>query len=387
MLCDLFDVIVCGAGFGGVAAALAAARNGAKTLMVEREYALGGLATLGLISYFEPLCDGAGVQMTAGLTEELMRLAIRYGPGAFPPAWEDPNGSIEDRTKTRFVMGFKAAPFILATEEALVKSGVKLLYGAQISEVDSVDGQVRAIIVETKTGKLAIKGKTFIDATGDADVCFFAGEDTVTWEYNRRTGSYSGFDRGVMSGKTLADSLFEADIPADSRYYSGTDIDDISQQVMDARKLILKDVLARREEQPDFYPLIIPTFHGLRMTRRLRSDYEFSTKDEGVWFDDAIGMIGNWIKRRQRFTVSFRAIQGVRNHNLYAAGRCVSADEQGEELTRVIPTCIVTGEAAGVAAAYQALYGKKPEIRLLQDQLRAQGVLLDRQLFAKQERT
>ena len=77
---DRYDVVVCGGGVAGVAAALAAARHGARTCLLEKEYALGGLATLGLIVVYLPLCDGEGVQMSGGLAEELLHTALKYGP-------------------------------------------------------------------------------------------------------------------------------------------------------------------------------------------------------------------------------------------------------------------------------------------------------------------
>ncbi len=69
---DQYDVAVCGGGIAGIAAALSAARTGARTILVEREYVLGGLATLGLIVIYLPLCDGSGVQMSGGIAEELL---------------------------------------------------------------------------------------------------------------------------------------------------------------------------------------------------------------------------------------------------------------------------------------------------------------------------
>ena len=76
---DSYDVIVAGGGIGGVAAAVAAARNGSKTLLMEKQINLGGLATVGLISWYEPLCDGKGKQVISGICEELIRLSIKYG--------------------------------------------------------------------------------------------------------------------------------------------------------------------------------------------------------------------------------------------------------------------------------------------------------------------
>lgn len=83
------EVIVVGGGIAGVAAAVAAARSGADVLLLEKGALLGGLATNGLISWYEPLCDGHGEQLMTGLAEELLRLSIRYGDDTLPRIWKD----------------------------------------------------------------------------------------------------------------------------------------------------------------------------------------------------------------------------------------------------------------------------------------------------------
>ena len=79
-----YDVVVVGGGIGGIAAAVAAARNGAKTLLMEKQINLGGLATVGLISWYEPLCDGRGKQMVFGIGEELIKISNNSGGFADP---------------------------------------------------------------------------------------------------------------------------------------------------------------------------------------------------------------------------------------------------------------------------------------------------------------
>lgn len=92
-------------------------------------------------------------------------------------------------------------------------------------------------------------------------------------------------------------------------------------------------------------------------------------------------MIGNWKERGKRYSLPLRIIMANKNNNLYIAGRCVSADKSGWDLTRVIPSCAVTGEATGTIAAYQALHGNKPSIEILQKILMDNGVLLNNKLF------
>lgn len=383
----VYDVIICGGGVAGVAAALAASRTSKKVLLIEREYSLGGLATLGLICIYLPLCDGGGVKMSGGLAETLLKISLKYGPGSIPEAWTNPNSSEEDRSKNRYRVVYNPASFIIAMEEELLNNGVELLYGSHISEVEKNDNNLKSISIETKKGKQKIYGKTFIDATGDADICYFAGEKTIEDNNNRRTGWYFSYDNKELVLNKLSDPVY-SDIPEGSRLYSGVDMKDITQNCIDGRKMILDDVLKKKKENKDIYPLIIPSFHGLRMTRRLENDYYFTKKDNGIFFKDSIGMIGNWHRRTdmksipERYSLPVRIIE-TKTKNLYVAGRCVPADSEGQDLTRVIPSCVVTGEAAGTIAAYQAINGQKPKIEELQKILKSNGVLIDPSLFQR----
>ena len=121
------------------------------------------------------------------------------------------------------------------------------------------------------------------------------------------------------------------------------------------------------------------------MTRRLKTPGEEFTEGlhERVWFGDAIGMIGNWTKKHERYSIPYSSICGIVNDNLYAAGRASAAEKSGWNLTRVIPSCAVTGEAAGTAAAMQAMSGERPGTAALQARLQANGVVLDPTLFTK----
>ena len=380
-----YDVVVCGGGIAGIAAALSAARTGARTILVEREYVLGGLATLGLIVIYLPLCDGSGVQMSGGIAEELLRLSIENGPGEVPPAWQDPQASTAERKMQRFALRYNAATLAINAEQALLTAGVKLLYAAHISGVRTEQNKLCAVIVESKTGPAEIRGHSFVDATGDADLCFFAGEPTISDPANRRTGWFFSYDGSQIKLYQLTDPL-QGDPPPGSRFYSGTDLDDISQHCIDGRQMISEQLKQLRQNgNTAIYPLLIPSFHGLRMTRRLAGPIEFSDHlHQDVWFADTIGMIGNWKENGKRYSLPYRAIKAVNIENLYAAGRCISADESGWDLTRVIPSCAVTGQAAGAAAAIQSATGKEPSIEKLQPLLRKQGVLLNPQLFARQ---
>ena len=152
------------------------------------------------------------------------------------------------------------------------------------------------------------------------------------------------------------------------------------------RMILAHNLRLRSEQDPNAYPLLIPAFHGLRMTRRLDGVFAFSEDlHEGIWFEDAIGMIGNWKKRGCRYSLPYRTICAPSLQNLYVAGRCTCADKSGWDLTRVIPSCTVTGEAAGLAAAMQAQTGRRPPFAAVQAQLWERGVPLDETLFDRKQ--
>lgn len=195
------DVAVAGGGIAGVAAALAAARTGAQTLLLEKECALGGLATLGLIVMYLPLCDGYGHQVIGGIGEELLRKSVEGGSptagprGHVPPCWNGPAGEAE-RTQTRFRVDYDAAPMMLTLERLLREAGVSIWYDTRLCAAQSREGKLSHVIVENKSGRLAIAAQAFVDATGDADLCFLAGERTESYLENRRSGWYFSMREG-----------------------------------------------------------------------------------------------------------------------------------------------------------------------------------------------
>lgn len=378
-----FDTVVCGGGIAGIAAALASARGGAKTCLLEKEYALGGLATLGLVVVYLPLDDGDGVKMSGGICEELLKLSAKYGPvKRLLPEWTG-DASVEERAGKRYQCEYSPAGMILAAEELLLREGVTIFYDARVTDVTMRGTEIESVVLATKEGPRPVFGKAFIDCTGDADIAWLAGEQTLTDPTNVCTGWHYTCDGKSLSLHIVSDSI-RGELPEGHRYYNGVNLEDITQQVIDGRRMILDAVKKEQEKDPEAYPAIVPPFHGFRMTRRMVSSLEFSEDDhERVWFDDAIGMIGNWKYLHKRYSIPYRAIKSAAVPNLFCAGRCCAAEKSGWDLTRVIPTCAVTGEAAGTACAMLCESGSLPEIRALQDRLKKNGVILDPSLCTR----
>ena len=146
-----YDTVVVGGGVAGIAAALSARRSGASVLLLEREYSLGGLATLGLVTIYLPICDGMGHQVSFSIAEELLRLSMSLGHEAkYPTPWIE-GGSFEEKAKTRFQVRYNAAAFALLCEELLLKEGVKILYGSHVCGAVRNQNKIEAVIAEMKT--------------------------------------------------------------------------------------------------------------------------------------------------------------------------------------------------------------------------------------------
>ena len=379
-----YDVVVCGGGIAGIAAALASARRGKKTLLIERQFILGGLATAGLITVYLPLCDGMGNQVSFGLSEELLRLSILHGAeGEYPENWLDGIGDKDENSK-RFKVRYNANMFAILAESALEKESVSILYGSLVTDVISKNNKITHIVVENKSGKVIYETNSVVDATDDCDVAKMAEVPTTTfrqgnilasWYYYLNSERYSLCPLGVCD---IPDEDKNENNTIDllcNKRFSGLDGEEISEFVRLSHKEIYKDFLAKKEKDPNYTITSIPTVPQLRMTRKIVGEKELLSCDEHKHFDDSIGMVSHWRKRGPVYEVPFGTLYNKKVKNLLVAGRCVSSDEAMWDVLRVIPCCAVTGEAAGTAAALTDDVTKL-DVCKLQEILRKNGVKL-----------
>lgn len=352
-----YDVIVAGGGVAGIAAAISAARAGSKVLLVERMYAVGGLATLGLITIFLPLCDGNGHQLCYGLAEELLRLSISHGwERDYPATWM--NGE-SVHGEERFQVRYNAQVFALLAEMLLRKSGVQILYGTQICSVIRKDDRVEAIVVENKSGRSAIPARMFVDATGDADLFSLAGAPTALYG---RGNIPAAWYYETLNGRTTLHMVGAADVLPNEKdtvvpdaieieRISGLDAAEVSEAIQRGHSVILEKFLEKGGVSEEHSLATIATIPQLRMTRRIIGACTLDESDDHKAFDDSIGMTGDWRKRGPAFEIPFGTLHAPSLSNVLAAGRCISVTDAMWDVARVIPPAIVTGEAAGLAAA------------------------------------
>jgi hypothetical protein len=398
------DVLVAGAGIAGMAAAIAAARNGASVVLLEREFGLGGMATLGLVTIYLPLCDGEGRQLVFGLGEELLRLSIAHGAeAAYPKAWLE-NGTLEERVKTRYVTQFNPHLFALRVEKLMSELGITILYGSAAVGVVKDGDRISAVLIENKSGRSAIRTRSVIDCTGDADLCHLAGAPTALYEKgNGLANWYYYFSEGKISLKMfgladIAPSRKNAKsedkssvVPADtamvesldkSMRFSGIDGFELSSVVLAGHRKMYEDILTHKEAAPDYVPTQASSIPLVRMSRRLDGAYTMDESEEKIHMEDSIGMTGDWRRRGPAFELPFGTLYTRAVPNLLAAGRDISVTDAMWDITRVIPPCAVTGEAAGTAAALACGAAETPvdfpalDIAALQRKLTAQGVQL-----------
>jgi len=377
------DVVVIGSGMAGSAAAIAAARNGVNVTLIEKENCPGGLATLGLVWYYLPLCDGKGNKIIGGLGEELLKVSIKYGPGEIPTCWKD-SKDLDQRAKKRYMTKFNPASFIISMEEFILENNIEILYDSRFCDVVKDDEKITAVIIENKSGRCAVKCRYVVDATGDADVCYMAGEDTVSASDNKLSSwFYSNTEKGVKEHTLQYD--FWKELPKGVRTYSGDDHRDVTDFSIDGRKDILDKTLKMRKKDKDFYPILIPTIPQFRMTRRLVGLYTLKEKEIKKYFTDTVGFAIDRPGVKPIYCVPFRSMEAVKVKNLIAAGRCISAEGLAWNAIRSIGVCALTGEVAGTAAALAVKQDKdfcELDVGELQNKLKKQDVIIDKGLIA-----
>ncbi len=356
-----YDVIVCGGGVSGCAAAVTAANRGKKVLLIEKSNILGGLATLGLINYFVPMCNGRGKQIIFGLCEKWARDSAKYGYDTIPAEWKD--GEPKVPTTKRYVQRYSPYIFAFQLTREVKDSGADILFDCIACDPVMEGNVCRGIITESKSGTEYYTAKMIIDVTGDCDVLRRGKVPTVAGQnyftYSLKTITLDGCRAAVESGNIQnayqpcgcsggGINLYGDRQPSDVVRWSGLSAEEVSEYLTKNQLLVLERLenTARLERDIAMIPLM-PQF---RTTCHLDGDYTFTLGDVYRHFDDSVCAINDFDNRDHLFEVPLRALCRKDFPNMITAGRSASASGYGWDVIRVIPPAIVTGQAAAEAA-------------------------------------
>lgn len=383
-----YDVIVCGGGVAGAAAAVSAAKRGVSVLLIEKSNMLGGLGTLGLINLFVPMCNGRGKQIIFGLAEKWLRKSAELGFDTIPEEWRD--GEPKEPTPVRYTQRYSPAIFSYQLTEEVVSSGVDLLFDC-VAVDPIMDGNIcKGVVTVSKGGTECYECSMLIDTTGDCDIIRRAGVPFVSGEnfftFAAKLVDLAGCEKALAEGdirfiyKNInggAISLWGDNQPDDVPRWSGLTAEEVTDYIVRNQLLLLKKLKATDRKTREI--VTTPGMPQFRTTAHIRGDYSLKVSDAYRHFDDSVCAINDFEHRDHLFEVPLRAL-GRRDYpNIITAGRSADGTGYGWDLMRVIPPAILTGQAAAEAAclALQSGCGAlEVDVRVLQDRLEGENVMI-----------
>ena len=356
MKTKMYDVVVCGAGIAGIAAAIAAARQGKNTALIEKQCLLGGLATSGLIYIYLPLCDGYGNQIIRGLAEELLRRSVEYGPFDVPEKWGGPAGGNPGINGDRYQCCFSPAGFTLTLDKMLAEAGVDLWLDSMVIDAQTEDQYLRSVTVANASGQVKVEGKCFIDATGGAFIVEMAGGKV--FRHENYISPWVMECSEDSSHFHFTDSLHIGGAGAITKEFLYPDCNSgklVSDFVRKSWELIRdKYDKLTSEQRKKNYPVHLAAMPQFRKIGRIDALQTIDGEDHGKCFDDSVGLVSDWRRPAPPWDTPYGCLIPKDVKGILAAGRCIGASGEAWEVYRVIPTAAMTGEIAGLAAALSA---------------------------------
>jgi glycine/D-amino acid oxidase-like deaminating enzyme len=426
-----FDVVVVGSGSAGSVAAIAAARSGANTLLIEKLPFLGGNSTAVLDTFYGFFTPGERPRkVVAGIADDVIGELRSLGR-----VIERPNTYGAGTGIT-----YSADHLKIAWERLVLGAGVRVLLHAFVQDADRDEGRVRRLVVATKAGLRTVDADVVVDASGDADVCHHAGlgyelagelEPAQTLTTTFRMVNVDHTRRASISKDELHALMAEAaesgdyDLPRREGsdhitpvdgmiatimtrvehvrrqgdvVVNATDPDVLSAAEIEGRRQALEYVRFLIDRVPGYENASLVAFGtqvGLRETRRVYGDYRLTRDDvlSARQFDDQIGLCGapiedhrpgigtrwEYLPEGAAVGIPYRTLVARDATNVVVAGRCFSATHDAHASVRSMAQCMAMGQAAGTAAALAVEHGgdvRAPHIDRLLSTLRADGALL-----------
>ena len=401
-ICCEADVLVVGGGPGGHSAAIAAARNGARVVLLERYGHLGGMSTGGIVIQIPHLSDGGPRPQLAGLIQEWLDRLDAIG-GSLHPRQEDIGSSDPALVKrwSRFWGNVKDGhvehtawvdPELLkcVLNDMVEEAAIKLYLHSWGTQAIVEDGRVKGVIFESKSGRQAIMSQVTIDGTGDGDLLPSAGAAfNGAWETNSRSTmlalvfrlgncDYQKYCDFQETNRDLYNQLMQDlakvagtrllplpsprnDVMWVNNWIPGLDctkVEDLTKLEVEMRKVMRRGQAFLKQNMPGFensFILDTASQTGTRGSRRLLGEYVITAQDlqEGKTHPDTIAVIPRFGAPGTSpfYYFPYRALVPAKIEGLLVAGRSFSSDSIANNMVNLIPHCIAMGQAAGTAAA------------------------------------
>lgn len=369
------DVVVSGGGPGGITAAIAAARTGADTILIEQQGFLGGTATAGLMNSFNgyrnqnPPND---LQTVKGIAEEIVHELIRHG------------GAAEINGPMPYKVAFDPEILKYVALKMCKEAGVQLLLYTYAVDVVVENDTIKGVIIENKSGRQAILSRIVVDATGDGDTAAAAGapfekvnkvgENMMDMSLLFRVGNVK--DGGSVGQPGIRYHRVSVD------GYDGVNGRDMTDAHVKAHEMMIEEV-KKLKGQPGYENAFLvqsAEYIGVRETRRIIGEYMVTEEDavKDKRFQDVIAISSNPVPRyygkrfffeHEGFDIPYRSLVPKKIENLLLAGRCISCEQVPFQSARSMAPLMAISEAAGTAAGLAVQHSVTPrqlDVELLQ---------------------